>query len=168
MWKIRLNFEHFWKCTPKMYTRAPPPPPQISKYATGAPNKLRISERVGWVCSTMRCTVWVKKIPPWGILTFFPKRLRIFRPNFAYLLYVPIYAGHQFFLSNYLQFWRSYAIFSETMQFTPHVQNVHHRPKHTLHFLTFFPNSWEFLVQILHTYYTFLFTLDCKFLSDYL
>jgi len=35
------------------------------------------------------------------------------------------------------------------------------------HFLTFFPNNWEFLVQILHTYYTFLSTLDCKFLSNY-
>jgi len=36
------------------------------------------------------------------------------------------------------------------------------------HFLTFSPNSWEFLVQILHTYYTFLSTLDDKILSDYL
>jgi len=30
-------------------------------------------------------------------------------------------------------------------------------------FLTFFPNGWEFLVQILHAYYTFLSTLDYKF-----
>jgi len=28
---------------------------------------------------------------------------------------------------------------------------------------TFPPNSWEFLVQILHTCYTLLSTLDCKF-----
>ena len=27
-------------------------------------------------------------------------------------------------------------------------------------FLTFFPNGWKFLVQILHAYYTFLSTLD--------
>jgi len=27
-------------------------------------------------------------------------------------------------------------------------------------FYTFFPNGWEFLVQILHAYYTFLSTLD--------
>ena len=27
----------------------------------------------------------------------------------------------------------------------------------------FFPNNWEFLVQILRAYYTFLSTLDCKF-----
>jgi len=41
------------------------------------------------------------------------------------------------------------------------------------HFLTFFSkhffqNSWELLVQILHTYYTFLSTLDHNFLSNYL
>jgi len=30
-----------------------------------------------------------------------------------------------------------------------------------------FPNGWEFLVQILHTYYTFLSTLDYKFLFNY-
>jgi len=29
-------------------------------------------------------------------------------------------------------------------------------------FLTFFPNGWEFLVQILHVYYTFLSTLKTK------
>ena len=37
-----------------------------------------------------------------------------------------------------------------------------------LHFLTFFQNSWDFLVQILHTYCTFLSTLEYKFLSNYL
>jgi len=31
-------------------------------------------------------------------------------------------------------------------------------------FLTFSPNGWEFLVQILHAYYTFLPTLEYKFL----
>jgi len=35
-------------------------------------------------------------------------------------------------------------------------------------FLTFFPNGWEFLVQILHAYYTFLSMLDYKFLFNYL
>jgi len=35
-------------------------------------------------------------------------------------------------------------------------------------FLTFSPNGCEFLVQILHAYYTFLSTLDCKFLFNYL
>jgi len=32
----------------------------------------------------------------------------------------------------------------------------------------FFQNGWEFLVQILHAYYTFLSTLDYKFLFNYL
>jgi len=32
----------------------------------------------------------------------------------------------------------------------------------------FFPNGWEFSVQILHTYYTFLSMLDYRFLFSYL
>ena len=36
--------------------------------------------------------------PPWNFLTFFSKRLEIFSPNFAHLLYVPIYAGLQIFI----------------------------------------------------------------------
>jgi len=44
-------------------------------------------------------TVWVKKNPPpWNFLTFFPKRLGTFSPNFTRLLYVPIYAGLQIFI----------------------------------------------------------------------
>ena len=35
-------------------------------------------------------------------------------------------------------------------------------------FWHFFPNGWEFLVQILHTYYTFLSVLDYKFLFNFL
>jgi len=35
-------------------------------------------------------------------------------------------------------------------------------------FLTFFPNGSEFLDQILPAYYTFLSTLDYKFLFNYL
>jgi len=35
-------------------------------------------------------------------------------------------------------------------------------------FLTFSPNSWEFLIQILRNYYTFLCTQECTFLSNYL
>ena len=30
----------------------------------------------------------------------------------------------------------------------------------------FFPNAWEYLVQILHAYYMFLSTLDYKFLFN--
>ena len=35
-------------------------------------------------------------------------------------------------------------------------------------FWHFVPNGWEFLNQFLHTYYTFLSTLDYKFLFNYL
>ena len=39
-----------------------------------------------------------QKNPPWGFLTFFPKRLGIFSPNFTHVLYVPIYARVQIFI----------------------------------------------------------------------
>ena len=81
------------------------------------------------VFSYVWTTVWVKKIPPpWGFLTFFPRRLGIFSPNFTRLLCVPIYARVRIFI---LQLWRSYAILSATTEFTSCAQNVHHRPKHT-------------------------------------
>jgi len=35
-------------------------------------------------------------------------------------------------------------------------------------FWHFFPNGWEFLVQISHAYYAFLSMLDYKFLLNYL
>jgi len=35
-------------------------------------------------------------------------------------------------------------------------------------FWKFFPNGWEFLVNFLHTYYAIIFTLDYKFLFNYL
>jgi len=56
-------------------------------------------------------TVSVKNNPLFIVLTFFTKWLGIFSPNFACLLYVPIYAGLHF-LFYYLQHWRSYAILS--------------------------------------------------------
>jgi len=56
-----------------------------------------------------------------------------------------LYANYAFlstldyeFLFNYLQLWRSYAILSETTQFTSCTQNVHHRPKRTLAFSNIF------------------------------
>jgi len=39
-----------------------------------------------------------QKNPPWNFLKNFPKRLRIFSPNFTRLLYVPIYTGLQIFI----------------------------------------------------------------------
>jgi len=44
-------------------------------------------------------------------------------------------------LSNCLKFWQSYAILNATTEFTPHVQNVHHRPKSTLAFSDIIPKQ---------------------------
>jgi len=41
-------------------------------------------------------------------------------------------------------------------------------PQGVLTFLIFLTNGWEFLIDFLHTYYTFLSTLDYKFLFNYL
>jgi len=47
---------------------------------------------------TVICTVRVKKIPPWGLVAIFLKRLGIFQPNFTRLLCVPIYARLRIFI----------------------------------------------------------------------
>jgi len=41
-------------------------------------------------------------------------------------------------------------------------------PQGVLTFLIFLTNGWEFLIDFLHTYYSFLSTLDYKFLFNYL
>ena len=115
--------------------------------------------------------MWVKKSPqfflPQVFLTFFSNGweflVQILRAYYTFL-----YTLDYKFLFNYLQLWRSYAIVKRNHHH--YAQNVHHRPKCTLasHFLTFFPNSLEFLVHILHAYYRFLSTLDYKCLFNYL
>ena len=40
-------------------------------------------------------------------------------------------------------------------------------PEGSWHFSFFFTNGWEFLIDFLHTFYTFLSTLDYKFLFNY-
>jgi len=47
------------------------------------------------IATTVQCE---SKNPPWNLLTFFPKRLGIFSPNFTCLLYVPNYAGLKIFI----------------------------------------------------------------------
>jgi len=92
---------------------------------------------------------------PSGFLAFFPKRSGIFSPNFTLLLYIPIYASLQITVQ-LLATLKSYAILSATIHFMLYAQNVHHRPKCTLALSEISPSSWEFLVHILHAYYTFL------------
>ena len=106
-----------------------------------------------------------RKNPPWGLVAIFPKRLGIFQPNFTRIFCVPIYARLWLFIQ-----------LLATLTKLCHIKHDH--PVHTTcstisrnvrrHFLTFFPNSWEFLVQILLAYYTFLSTLEYKFLFNYL
>jgi len=116
------------------------------------------------------CTVWVKKNPtPKCFLTFFPKRLGIFSPSFIHLLNVPIYAGLQIVMQ-----------LSATLMKLCHIKRGHpvHAtcskcpPSAKTHdgiFWHFFKKTVGiFLVQLLHTYYAFLSTLDYKFLSNYL
>jgi len=43
-------------------------------------------------------TVWVKKIPPYGFLKFFPKRFGIFNQCFTHLLYNHFYTRVQTFI----------------------------------------------------------------------
>jgi len=83
---------------------------------------------------------WVKKIPPKVFWHFFPNGweflVQILRTDYSFLSTLDYK-----FLSNYLQFWRSYATLSVTTQFTLYVQNVHHRPKCTLAFSDIFPKQ---------------------------
>jgi len=43
-------------------------------------------------------TMWVKKIPSWGLVVISPKRLGIFQPNFPRLLNVHMYARIPIFI----------------------------------------------------------------------
>jgi len=68
------------------------------------------------------------------------------------------------FLFNYLQLWRSDVILSATTHIIMVKMSTISRNTHR-HFLTFFLNGCEFLVQVLHAYYVFLSTLDTNFYS---
>ena len=79
-----------------------------------------------------------KKIPPWGLVAIFRKRLKIFQPNFACLLRIPIYARLRIFIQ-----------ISASLMKLCHIKRDHPvkimcakcPPSAKTHFLTFFPNS---------------------------
>jgi len=102
-------------------------------------------------------TVWVKKIPPGDLWQFFQYGCEFFN-QILRAYYAFISTLDYKFLFNYLQLWRNYAILSMTTQFTSCVQNVHHRPKHTLVFTDIFPKQlWIFSLNFtcllrVHTY----------------
>jgi len=110
-----------------------------------------------------------QKNPPYSFLAFFPNGLGIFCPNFtAYYTFLSALDYKCVFNINLItcNFDEVNAILSATTQFTSHAIGWNA----CWHFVTFSPNRLEFLVQILHVYYTFLSTctLDYKFLFHYL
>jgi len=114
------------------------------------------------VCCTQRLQCESIKNPLWGFLAFFPEWLGIFSPNFTRLFYVKLQIFIQLSatLTKLCHIKRNHLVHIICSMFTIG-WNVR------WHFLAFFPNSLEFLVQILHTYYTFLSMLDCIFLPIY-
>jgi len=83
------------------------------------------------------------KNPPWGLVAIFPKRLGIFQPNFTCLLRIPVYARLRICFQ-----------ISASLTKLCHIKRDHPvkiicakcPPSTKTHFLTFFPNSLEFLV----------------------
>ena len=108
-----------------------------------------------------------KKSPPEDLWQFFQNGWEFFNQILrAYYAFLSTLEYE--FLFNYLQLWRSYAI-SATTQFTSCVQNVHHRPKHTMAFSDIFPEQ----LGIFRPNFTRLLNVhmharECKFLYNYL
>jgi len=111
-------------------------------------------------------TVSVKKIPPWGLVAIFPKRLGIFQPNFICLLCVRVYVRLQIFiqlpaiLTKLCHIKCDHPVHTVSSKCPPSVKT------HTGIFWRFFPSSWEFLVQILRAYHTFLSMPEYTFLFN--
>jgi len=99
--KFRSVLDHYWNCMPPATNcclqhiilfqrdlKRWPFDPEISRVhpCSKVPQRQRVSY-----------TVHMSQLP-WDFLTFFPKRLGIFSPNFTHLLSVPIYAGLQIFI----------------------------------------------------------------------
>jgi len=112
------------------------------------------------------CTLYSvsQKNPSWGFVAIFQKRLGIFRPNFTRLLCVPIYARARIFVQLSATLMKLCYIKHD---YPLQIMCAKCPPLDETHFLTFSPNTWEFLVQILHVYYTFIPTLEYKFLFTY-
>jgi len=112
-------------------------------------------------------TVWVKKIPP-KVFWHFSQTVG----NFLTKFYTCVVRSY---IRSTTNFYLIICNFDKVMPYCTRPPSSHHTRKMSTigrnerwHFLTFSPNSWEFLVQILHTYYVFLCTLDYKFLLNYL
>jgi len=117
----------------------------------------RIINNAGYATHWFIYSVSQKKSPLGFSGIFFPNGWEFFdQVSRAY--YTFLSTLYYNFLFNYLQLWRSYAA---------RPRSSHHmRKMFTIgqnvcwHLLPFFPNSWEFLVQVLHAYYTLQSTLE--------
>ena len=87
-----------------------PKHPQQYAYAY---NWLTLFAVLTWTVRDVQCES--KKILPWDFLTFFPKRLGIFGPNFTCLLSIPIYVRLQIFIQ-----------LSATLTKLCHIKRDHH------------------------------------------
>jgi len=50
---------------------------------------------------------------------------------------------------------------------TSNIYSVSQKNLPTEVFWNFFPNGWEFLIKVLHAYFSFILTLNCKILFNY-
>ena len=59
-------------------------------------------------------------------------------------------------------------LYHATLSKVTHIQCESKKITPPYDFCQFLPNGWEFLIEILHTYYAFKYTIDCQILSNYL
>jgi len=113
-------------------------------------------------------TVWVRKIPPEVLWTFFQNIWELF-DQILHVYYEFLSTLDCEFLFHYLQLWRSYAILSVTTKFPSCAQNVHHWPKRTLAFSDIFPKRLGiFSPNLTCLLSVHISTLESNFLSNYL
>jgi len=106
-----------------------------------------------------------EKVGPLRFSGIFPKRFGIFRPNFACLLYVPIYH----IIPNFIQLTPTLMKLCHIKRDHPvHIVSAKCPPSVKMRKGIFLHFPKQFLVQILHAYYTFLYMLEYKVLFNYL
>jgi len=123
----------YWICSCyKIYSSA-----IFNRHFPGGPGLSGCQPRFCSLVHTCIYSVSQKIPPPLMFSDIFPKRLGIFSPDFTYLLSVPIYAGLQIFI-------QLFAILTKLCHCIFKMSTIGQNARR--HFLTFSPNSWEFLV----------------------
>jgi len=114
------------------------------------------------IASLVRPTVWVKK-SPLRLSDIFPKRSRIFSPDFTNLLNVPIYAWLQFFIQLSAILTKLCHIKRDHLVHTTYSKCPPSAETYAGIFWHYPQTAGNFWAQILHTYYTFLSMLYYRF-----